>query len=94
MRSDFSYILGYSQSFAGYEFAESSGFDLGTMANERLNHFKVTRDWIGTFVELRCCLIFEMRRQRHLGLYEGHWREIQALFGAVCSAYSAEISSQ
>ena len=38
-REDFSYILSYAQSFAGYDFAERKGIDLGKFANERSNEY-------------------------------------------------------
>ena len=91
-REDFSYILGYGQSFGGYEFAESRGIDLAGFANKQLKDYQNTGKWEGDFVSLRCCLFLELRRQHHVGLYESNWREIQALYRAVCAAYESECS--
>ena len=91
-REDFSYILGYAQSFAGYEFAEKAGIDLGIFANAHVNEYRSTGKWKGDSVELRCCLFYEIRRQRHIGLYEGNWLETLSLFKAVCAAYKSESS--
>jgi len=92
-RDDFSYVLCYGQSFAGYEFAEHAGFDLGEFANKHADEYWKAGDWTGDFVTLRCCLFYELRRQRHCGLYEDGWRAIQSLFRAVCRAYEAEVLS-
>lgn len=89
-REDFSYILGYGQSFGGYEFAESRGMDLAEFGNKHLREYQSTGEWKGDFVGLRCCLFYELRRQHHIGLYENNWREIQSLFRAVRAAYDSE----
>ena len=92
-RDDFSYILCYAQSFAGYDFADSSGFDLGKLANERVDDYWKSGKWAGDFVTLRCCLFFEIRRQRHCGLRESNWQAIQSLYKAVCAAYATEVDT-
>lgn len=89
-REDFSYILSYAQSFAGYVYAEKAGIDLGKFANEHSNEYFKTGALPKGFVPLRFCLFFEIRRQRHAGLREDNLRYIQDLYRAVCSAYVAE----
>lgn len=90
-REDFSYILGYAQSFSGYDYAEKVGIDLGKFANEHSNEYFKTGALPKGFVPLRCCLFFEIRRQRHAGLREDNLRYIEDLYRAVCSAYAAEV---
>jgi hypothetical protein len=87
-KDDFSYILSYAQSFAGYDFSERAGIDLGQFANACAEEYRKAGKLPGDFVALRCCLFFEIRRQRHAGLREGDWRYIQSLFKAVCAAYA------
>jgi hypothetical protein len=91
-REDFSYILGYAQSFAGYDYAEKVEIDLGKFANEHSNEYFKTGTLPKGFAPLRCCLFFEIRRQPHAGLREDNLRYIQDLYRAVCLAYSAEAS--
>jgi hypothetical protein len=92
-RNDFSYISCYGQSFEGYKFAERAGFELGDFANQRAEDYRKSGQWTGDFVTLRSCLFFELRRQRHCGLYVDGWRAIQSLFKAVCHAYVNEAPS-
>jgi len=89
-RNDFSYILSYAQSFAGYDYAERAGFELGEFANTRAEEYYKTGKLPEDFVSLRCCLFFEIRRQRHAGLREHNWRYIQDLFKATCAAYAKQ----
>ncbi|HTX74697.1 MAG TPA: hypothetical protein VMD29_00735 [Terracidiphilus sp.] len=93
-RRDFSYILCYAQTFAGYEYAERAGIDLGKMANDCADEYYRTKTLPTDFVSLRCCLFFEIRRQRLAGLREENWRYIQDLFKAVGAAYAAEAPSR
>jgi len=90
-RVDFSYILGYAQSFAGYDYAEKEGIDLGNFADEHSKEYFKAGDLPKGFVHLRCCLFYEIRRQRHAGLREHNLRYIQDLYRAICSAYAAEV---
>ena len=93
-RNDFSYILCYAQSFNGYKYAECNGFDLEKFGNDyRVEYYKSGKLPVD-FVALRCCLFFEIRVQRSVGLGEERWRYIQDLFKAACVAYAAEAPSR
>ncbi len=93
-RADFSYILSYAQTFAAYEYAERAGIDLTKFADDRAKGYYEAGTLPVDFVSLRCCLFFEIRRQRHAGLREDNWRYIQDLYTAVCAAYAEESPSQ
>jgi hypothetical protein len=89
-RTDFSYMLSYAQSFAGYDYAERVGIDLGKFANDHADEYYKAGKLPTDFVSLRCCLFFEIRRQHLGGLGEDNWRYIQDLFKATCAAYAKQ----
>ena len=58
----------YALTVNGYRYAPAHlGVDCGDLANQRLDVYRQTGKWAGTFPELRCCLFFEQRRWRHFG---------------------------
>jgi hypothetical protein len=86
-------IWQYSLTVDGYEFSkEHFGRECGDLANERLQEYKETKKWNGSFQDLRCCLFFEQRRWRHFGHEpEGEdSKTILALFGALCERWNLE----
>lgn len=87
-------IFQYALTAGGYDYAKTYlGVECGEMANERLDKYRETGNWEGTFEELRCCLFFEQRRYHHFGtLPEGKdLEEIMALHEAICGAWNIEV---
>ncbi|MGB6686543.1 MAG: DNA methyltransferase [Terracidiphilus sp.] len=91
---DLGTIWHYALTVDGYEFSkEHCGRECGDLANERLQDYKETKKWKGSFQELRCCLFFEQRRWRHFG-YDPEGEDLAAifaLFGAICERWNLEL---
>jgi hypothetical protein len=86
-------IWHYALTVDGYEFTkEHFGRECGDIANERLQKYKETKKWDGSFQELRCCLFFEQRRWRHFG-YDPEGEDLEGillLFNALCDRWNLE----
>jgi hypothetical protein len=83
----------YAQTVDGYDYAkERLGLECGDLANQRLEEYKRTKKWDGSFEELRCCLFFEQRRWRHYSSdpEEDDLVAIFKLFKAICDRWNAE----
>jgi hypothetical protein len=77
--------------FDGYAYAKKHfGVECGDLANQRLESYRKTGKWTGSFEELRCCLFFEQRRYHHFGWNpEGEELEaIKALYQAICDRWT------
>jgi hypothetical protein len=90
---DLSTIFEYALTVGGYDYARSHlGADCAELANERLDQYWETGEWVGGFEVLRCCLFFEQRRCHHSGR-EPQGREadaIRALYRRVCEQWELE----
>jgi hypothetical protein len=86
-------IFRYAQRVNGYDYAERYlGIDCGSLANERLDEYRRTGSWQGTFEELRCCLFIQQRSWRYYEeVPEGEDLEaIQSLHRTICERWELE----
>jgi hypothetical protein len=87
-------IFYYALTVGGYHYArEHFDVECGDLANQRLQQYRETGKWEGSFEELRCCLFFEQRRYHHFGRGpEGEaGKAIQALYRAICEQWDLEV---
>lgn len=86
-------IWQYAITSSGCDYAlQTWGTECADLANGRLEEYKQSGAWCGTFEELRCCLFFEQRRYRHFGC-EPEGEDLKAvldLHQAVCRAWDLE----
>ncbi len=90
-RTDVESIWRYAINFDGYAYARKHfGLDCGDLANRRMEAYRATRQWQGTFEELRCCLFFEQRRYYHFGSApkDEQLEAIRSLYRAICDRWS------
>src|SRR5579859_327579 len=96
-------IQQYALTVDGYAYAwklkgvivsgEATGTEAAAeLANSRLEEYKQTGTWRGTFEELRVCLFFEQRRSHWLDTYpdDDDMPALLALHRAICEAWERE----
>ena len=88
-------IWEYALTMDGYRYAtENLRVDCSDLANTKLEIFRRSGIWQGSFEELRCCLFFEQRRWHHFGTdpLGDPLIEIRALFRAIVRLWATEVS--
>lgn len=89
-------IWEYSLTVDGYIYARAHlGTECDSLANSRLKKYQETKNWDGSFEELRCCLFYEQHRYHQLGQFVSDPQgedlaAIQALFRAICERWGLE----
>jgi 23S rRNA G2445 N2-methylase RlmL len=94
----------YALTIDGYRYArenfdltsESIGSEIDAVANlasSRLDEYRQTGLWHGTFEELHVCLFFELQHWKHNDIpsNSNDWVALQALYKAICEAWDREV---
>ena len=63
---DIGFVLRYAANFDGYAYAHQHRIDIEALHRDRLNRWRNSGKWCGSFEEMRLCLFVEQRLDRHL----------------------------